>query len=195
MAPRPACSTRGLGRTGSPSYAGRGECSSREFCLVTYCFAMTHDDPDMVEGPYSRGALAARLARSAPATLLYGAIVAAMAMALAAAHAQVAWRVVIGTSIVLLVYWVAHVYVHTIGERLAEPGLSLPRRAAESIHDEAPLLVGGLPTFVVFMLLTLFGLDISAARLRRAVVHRRPTRRGRLPRWLHGRHPRMAPGG
>src|SRR6478736_3612801 len=57
--------------------------------------------------------LADRIARADPAGLLYGGIVTAAVLATVSAHAETTEHVAIATFAVLVLYWLAHVYVKT----------------------------------------------------------------------------------
>ncbi len=85
--------------------------------------------------------------------LLYGAVVSGAALAAISAHADTTTRVAISTFIVLVVYWLAHVYVDVLAAQLeGEDTRMLHNRFAGSVGKESPVLVGGLPVLVVYVL-------------------------------------------
>lgn len=123
---------------------------------------------DVGERPHeqSRGwrtAAAARLADSDAALLLYGAIVAATVLAIATAPGTPTGRVGLAVGGVLVIYWAAHVYVRTVAERLAAPDATARSRVVRAVGHEGPLLVGGLPTLVIFVVARLVGADVAVA--------------------------------
>lgn len=97
------------------------------------------------------------LLRFDAADLLYGAVVSAATLGVLA-HADESTRVVVATLGVLLVYWSAHVYIHSFSKQLEGEHTGLiHQRTAESAREEIGVLVGGLPGVVVYLLLVLFG--------------------------------------
>jgi hypothetical protein len=108
------------------------------------------------------GSFQARLAAHL-ALLLYGAIVAAAALSISTAHAdRVAWVVVaiLGS---LLVYWLSHVYVHVLAERVGSPELGTAGQVRRTLRHQFALVVGGLPTAVMFVLPAGLGADLGTA--------------------------------
>ena len=92
-----------------------------------------------------------------PAGLLYGAVVSAATLGVLA-HASESTRVAIATFGVLIVYWSAHVYIHSFSKQLkgVHQGLFV-QRTAESAREEVGVLIGGLPALVLYVLLVAVG--------------------------------------
>ena len=103
------------------------------------------------------------LLRFDPAGLLYGAVVSAATLGvLAGSHEST--RVAVATLGVLLVYWSAHVYIHSFSKQLKglQPGLFV-QRTAESAREEVGVLVGGLPALVLYVALVAAGVEPPTA--------------------------------
>ena len=116
-----------------------------------------------VIGPSRRSPLDRLLAQSDAAGLLYGAVVSGAALATISNHATGSTRVALATLRALVVYWLAHVYVHVFSAQLAGGDTrALARRLSSSFVDTSVLL-GGLPAIAVYVLATAFGADLSAA--------------------------------
>jgi len=113
----------------------------------------------------SRDALVERIASSDPAMLLYGMIVGTTGLALAAPHAPSAVLVGAAVLALLVIYWLAHAYVHAVAIRLVETDSHLISNVGSSLARESRLLLGGLPTLAVFVVCSLLGMDISPAAL------------------------------
>lgn len=107
----------------------------------------------------SRRALIDRIAESKPARVLYGMIVGSTGLALAAPHAPSALRVVLAVLGLLVIYWLAHVYVEAVAERLADPTQGLRSRAVEALRHESRLVLGGIPPLAAFVLFLVLGAD------------------------------------
>jgi len=104
------------------------------------------------------------LARSDPGGLLYGAVVSGAALAAISAHADGTTRVVIPTFVVLAIYWLAHVYIHTLSKQLAGGDTRLLwHRVATYAREEVPVLLGGLPALAVYVVADLAGGSPSTA--------------------------------
>ena len=92
-----------------------------------------------------------------PAGLLYGAVVSAATLGVLA-HASESTRVAVATFGVLLVYWSAHVYIHSFSKQLkgVHQGIFV-QRTAESAREEVGVLLGGLPALILYVLLVAVG--------------------------------------
>jgi len=92
-----------------------------------------------------------------PAGLLYGAVVSAATLGVLA-HAGDSTRVAVATFGVLLVYWSAHVYIHSFSKQLkgVHQGLFF-QRTAESAREEVGVLLGGLPAILLYVVLVAVG--------------------------------------
>ena len=116
-----------------------------------------------VEPKTGTSASAARLARSDTAGLLYGAIVTAAVLVTVGGHDDSVGHVVTAWAIVLGTYWLTHVYVVTWEAQFHGDTRRLGARLATAARTESTVLVGGLPTMAVFLLASLFGLDVFEA--------------------------------
>jgi hypothetical protein len=97
------------------------------------------------------GPVARRLAAADPAGLLYGAIVSATALAAVSLHTPEASRVAVVTGAVLVIYWMADLYVHALAMRFDGDARSLLRRLGRSAAHKSSVLRGGLPGIVVYL--------------------------------------------
>lgn len=97
------------------------------------------------------------------ALLLYGAIVAATALAIAGTHLAAPHFVLVAILGSLTIYWLSHVYVHTVAEHVAHPGTPLLHVVGASFRGETPLLLGGLPTAAVYLAASLLGAEMDTA--------------------------------
>lgn len=117
--------------------------------------------------------------------LLYGAVVCGGALSAISAHSDETPRVALSTFLVVVVYWLSHVYVHVLSERLAgtrtedETRERVPERSGESTPDaegrpsprslshdftlETGVLKGGLPALVVYVVASALGAEPSTA--------------------------------
>lgn len=98
-----------------------------------------------------------------PAGLLYGAVVSAATLGvLAGSHEST--RVAVATLGVLLVYWLAHVYIHSFSKQLkgVHPGLFV-KRTKDSAREEVGVLIGGLPALVLYVVLVAVGVEPPTA--------------------------------
>jgi hypothetical protein len=94
---------------------------------------------------------------------LYGTLVTGAVVAVASAVSDSAMTVGLAVVHVAIVYWVAHVYVRVLADRLADPSATFVRRARESFGHEAAVLEGGVPALAVFVLAAVLGADASRA--------------------------------
>ena len=108
--------------------------------------------------------LADRIARADPAGLLYGGIVTAAVLATVSAHAETTEHVAIATSAVLVLYWLAHVYVKTQTMQYEGDRRAIHRRLPAAARHESSVLKGGLPALTVYVVGgLLLGLDRATA--------------------------------
>jgi hypothetical protein len=111
-----------------------------------------------------RNDLADRIARADPAGLLYGGIVTAGVLATVSAHAETTEHVAIATFAVLVLYWLAHVYVKTQSMQYDGDRRPIHRRLPEAARHESSVLKGGIPALTVYVVSgLLFGLDRATA--------------------------------
>ena len=103
------------------------------------------------------------MSRADPAGLLYGAIVSAAVLATVSAHATGSTFVVVATALVLVVYWMAHVYINTLSRQFAGDTRHFLLRLRTSSAHETAVLKGGVPAIVVYTVASWSGLTISSA--------------------------------
>lgn len=110
-------------------------------------------------------AIAARFAGGRLALVLYGAIVAGTALAIAGSHAGSPTGVVLAMLGSLLIYWLSHIYVQAVAEHVADPLVPTWTVVRSSVRHEAALPLGGLPTVGVFTASILLGAETTTATL------------------------------
>ncbi|MET0839072.1 MAG: hypothetical protein ABWY19_09850 [Marmoricola sp.] len=103
------------------------------------------------------------LARADPAGLLYGAIVSAAVLATVSAHAEGSEFVALATAMVLVVYWMAHVYIHALSRQFDGDARHFLLRLRTSSGHETSVLKGGVPAILVYLGAYAAGLDIGSA--------------------------------
>lgn len=107
--------------------------------------------------------MARRVASADPAGLLYGAIVSAATLAAVSLHEDDPTRVWAATGVVLVIYWMADLYVHALTTPFDGRTRGLLHRLALSAAHKSSVLKGGLPAIVVFVVVHLAGADPSGA--------------------------------
>ena len=103
------------------------------------------------------------LAHTDPAGLLYGAIVSAAVLATVSAHAQGSEFVALATAVVLVVYWMAHVYIAALSSQFDGDNRHFLHRLRTSSGHETSVLKGGVPAILVYVGASLAGMDIASA--------------------------------
>jgi hypothetical protein len=103
------------------------------------------------------------LAATDPAGLLYGAIVSAAVLATVSAHAEDFESVAVATGVVLVVYWLAHVYVATLSRQFQGDTRSFPLRLRTALAHETSVLKGGVPAIAVYMLAMALGAGVETS--------------------------------
>lgn len=86
-----------------------------------------------------------------PPGLLYGAIISATALATASLHDEGPTRVAVLAGVVLVIYWMADLYVHALSVRFDGDARSLLHRLGSAAVHKASVLKGGLPAIVVYL--------------------------------------------
>lgn len=120
---------------------------------------MTHPAPERSH----RLRAAGWLANTDPAGLLYGAIVSAAVLATVSAHSAGTTFVGVATALVLVVYWLSHVYIETLSRQLdGDERHFMPRLRAAVVH-EASVLKGGTPAILVYLAASRSGADVDTA--------------------------------
>ena len=97
-----------------------------------------------------------------PAGLLYGAIVSAAVLAVSA-QAEGSTFVGVATALVLVIYWMAHVYIDTITRQFDGDNRHFLSRLATAAAHESSVLKGGLPAIVVYVGASLAGAEVDSA--------------------------------
>ncbi|MGN0065225.1 MAG: hypothetical protein ACI379_13385 [Nocardioides sp.] len=92
-----------------------------------------------------------------------GTIVTAAVLAVVASHSERAVRVVIACAVVLVVYWLMHVYLHALREQYDRAADHLHVRLARHAGLQIGVLAGGVPALVVFLCAHWSGLDLTGA--------------------------------
>ena len=111
-----------------------------------------------------RAELAEWIAHADPAGLLYGGIITASVLATVSAHAESKEHVAFGTLGVLILYWLAHVYVKTQTMQYEGDRRPIHRRIGEAARHESSVLKGGMPALFVYVVCTfLFGIQRGTA--------------------------------
>ena len=103
------------------------------------------------------------LARTDPAGLLYGAIVSAAVLATVSAHAEGSEFVALATGVVLVVYWMAHVYIDALSRQFDGDTRHFLLRLRTSSAHETSVLKGGLPAIFVYVVASAAGMKIASA--------------------------------
>jgi hypothetical protein len=91
------------------------------------------------------------VARHDPGGVLYGAVVTAGTLAAVSANVSHVRRVALAVAVVLVAYWLAHVYVATQQMLFDGSSRSLLGRIRTAAREEATVLVGGLPAVLVYL--------------------------------------------
>ena len=102
-----------------------------------------------------------------PSGLLYGAIVSGAVLVTVNAHASSADRVVVTTTVFLVTYWMAHVYIGTLSTQLRGDTRAFFPRLGTAARKETGVLKGGVPAIVVY---SVGYLGAHAAGLRGRIV-------------------------
>ena len=109
-------------------------------------------------------AAARRLSQvSDPPGLLYGALIAASVLATASAHDNSFDHIALATTMVLGVYWLAHVYIEAQSLQLAGDKRHILRRLGHTAAMGSSVIKGGLPAIAVFVLADVLGLSPTDA--------------------------------
>ena len=105
----------------------------------------------------------ARITATAPADFLYGAVISASVLATVGAHPDAFDRAAVATATVLVVYWLAHVYVATQARVFDGDTRHIVRRIGEAAVRESGILLGGAPALVVYVVGALMGAGAETA--------------------------------
>ena len=110
-----------------------------------------------------RAASARWLTATDPAGLLYGAIVSAAVLSAVSAHGEDSTHVALATAMVLVVYWMAHVYINTLSRQFGGDRRHFMMRLRTASAHELSVLKGGLPAILVYVVTDASGADIDTA--------------------------------
>lgn len=80
-----------------------------------------------------------------------GTIVSAAVVTVVGVHAERPLRVVVAWALVLVVYWLTHVYLHALKDQLRRSADPLHQRLATHAGMQAGVLVGGVPVILAFL--------------------------------------------
>lgn len=92
-----------------------------------------------------------------------GTIVGAAAVTIGGAHASSAARVTVAWAVVIVVYWLTHVYLHALRDQLSRQAAPLHRRLADNAGLQIGVLVGGVPVILAYLAAVAVGLSLSEA--------------------------------
>ncbi|MBA4607649.1 hypothetical protein H1W00_04090 [Aeromicrobium sp. Marseille-Q0843] len=92
-----------------------------------------------------------------------GTIVSAATVTVAGAHAEHTSGVFLAWAVVLVVYWLTHVYLHALRDQLRRQADPLHRRLARHVGLQAGVLLGGVPVIVAYLLAVALGASGSTA--------------------------------
>jgi len=87
--------------------------------------------------------------------VLYGTIVSAAALAVGAGRGDTAYGMTETMVITLLVYYLAHIYIVTVGQRLPGGAVPLHRLIWTAARSQSAILVGGLPAVTVAVIMSI----------------------------------------
>ena len=107
--------------------------------------------------------MAGWLTHADPAGLLYGAIVSAAVLATVSAHAEGSEFVALATAMVLVVYWMAHVYIGALSRQFDGDTRHFLLRLRTASAHETSVLKGGVPAIFVYLVASAAGLAIASA--------------------------------
>jgi hypothetical protein len=83
---------------------------------------------------------------------MYGAVVSAAALATTSAHTTEAARVAVATGVVLVIYWMADLYVHALSVPFDGDRRGLVHRLGQAAAHKSSVLKGGVPGIAVYLL-------------------------------------------
>ena len=104
-----------------------------------------------------------KIAEGNPAGLLYGMIITAAVLSATAGHVAGVGGLVVAAVFVLVVYWIADVYVRAFAYHFTQDQVPLWRRLGSAARHESRVLLGGVPALAALLLATLFGADQDTA--------------------------------
>lgn len=107
--------------------------------------------------------LADHVAGRDPAGLLYGALIAAAVLATASSETDDAGSVALSTLAVLLIYFLAHVYIGAQQLQFAGDRRQTFLRLQSTARHELSVIYGGLPAIVLYVVVHLAGATSDAA--------------------------------
>jgi hypothetical protein len=112
---------------------------------------------------FQRVRAAGWLTNADPAGLLYGAIVSAAVLATVSAHAEGSEFVAVATAMVLVVYWMAHVYIDALSRQFDGDTRHFLLRLRTASGHETSVLKGGVPAILVYLAASAAGMAIASA--------------------------------
>ncbi len=108
-------------------------------------------------------AIASKVSGEGLALLVYGAVVAALVVAIGASNDDDFGTLLVAIVGALIVYWLTHAYVFVVAERVIAPDRGFAGLVRHALRRESPLLLGGLPAAAVFLVCGLVGLEHATA--------------------------------
>ena len=93
--------------------------------------------------------------------ILYGAVLAAAALAVASAQPAKTTSIALSIVVMLTVYSLAHLYAKVLGSRMTQPGATVWQRVRSEAEHEAAVVEGGLPVLLCFIVLRVAGVPVA----------------------------------
>lgn len=120
-------------------------------------------DPGQATRPSRAGPAVRWLAAADPPGLMYGAIMSATSLATASLHDDGPTRVAVIALGVVVIYWMADLYIHALSVRFDGDTRGLVHRLLAAALHKASVIKGGLPAIVVYVLAHAAGLESTTA--------------------------------
>jgi hypothetical protein len=98
-----------------------------------------------------------------PANWLYGTMVTASLFTLAGVHPGNYERLLALVVLTLAMYWLSHVYVRVVENRIGEPGRPFFELVWEALRHESPMFLGGVPAVITYLVFVIAGFSSHAA--------------------------------
>ncbi|HEY2763679.1 MAG TPA: hypothetical protein VGJ13_06655 [Pseudonocardiaceae bacterium] len=80
-------------------------------------------------------------------------------------HTETGPQVLVAVASVLIVYWLVHVYVEVLGDRLITPTRGRGSGLWRALRHEGSILQGGAPAVLVVAIALLLGASVSTATM------------------------------
>jgi hypothetical protein len=89
--------------------------------------------------------------------------VSAAVLAVVGIHSDTASEVLFAVASVLVIYWLVHVYVEVVADRLITPARRRGQGPRRALRHEGSILLSGIPTLLVVAASSLLGASVSRA--------------------------------